>query len=1201
MKKIISFVLALILIFGTVCVASSEQTTIPTPDFAGKTNPARFLKDDGNTVYHAAHLTLHIGSKNCKVSADSVEVRDQIGSGTLLGHLEQADTFTLDEINGNWAKITVTRPAKTSRDSYEGMSGWVDADYMECPCSLDEYSSGRAHTVYSIGAAVKKGVNLRKNPSKESSLFASLKKGEQVEILSEYTGKDGKVWYRCRYQGKMGYIRSDMLEIAEKDIPEGIAQAAVPDGQANPDENTLPEEGTTAEDAPAYDHSWQKVYYDFILAKQYMAAQDPSEPEIYYDAFGNPYEINPYKAVAFGLYDWDQDGIPELFADNGAPDDGWSSAIVYAWSDGQIRSIGVLANRSGGPWITADAGYPGVLTESGNMGSFEMEYTLLSETGAFLSSYVYHESYNDPDEESEMPLEYPIITIQTPDTGLFSTIQNYGVIPICRYEAAGITEDNWNEFVFSAGADRSLLSPESVISGEAVIDSSSAGEYGLMIPSEEPQNENSSRQEQSTETAEWKEAYRQFISERKYFEHLVWNDPRFIDHDTSYSGAQDCYALHDLNLDGIPELLVCAYLDYEQDNAFTFENGAVKFLGCIGGDLDKDSIFYFNDLDYPGLFLTTGSWVTGIWHYSMESNVFTETDMGGTVIEEGPDDPYVADIWLKTDDPKLYKYLLDLITRQNQAGYASYLDWSRGRAEALLTDSDWEAFYASATAQTNALQANSPETGFPAGTEEETAQGSGEPQQDWIAAYGRFVLNEEYKSFGQIYYGNIWLSMFDLDGNGIPELLLYNGSDEESTAGTYVYTWSPAAGVVYVDEIFINDYYIGEAISQHPEKHGLVENRMSESGEAYLLYTMKDNRILTERISDGGWGYQRWYAEEQFRSISWDDFAVNAPFCLDILEVEETKHNETYVSGEPFTMTFTIKGGDAPYHVNYAWYSEKTDIDIERGSFDTNDSSITLTCVPRIHDDTLIVRIDVVDHYFRHNYTVYADHFFEERENAVTNNNSSSLIPYAVSLPMNSDWQEIQVKEDEKQIITGACLIRSGEQIAAAPAGTILGRYTFRTSQGLYPCRITLSKPEIPARLANALSECQSSWFLYRLENTKSDLYFDVLLIIPNSTYDIMEIVYQWYAEENRGFFDLRAPRPWWDFDWTENSLSGMIIEYPGIPDALIDLNGEPSMKDQITDAYFPVPEKYIDRILEFLHSDNPEELLDIGELNMPE
>ncbi len=184
-------------------------------------DPARFYNSDRNQAYHSEHLQEHLGSQSCKVSGNYIKIRTTAGGNKVVGHLEQADVFSLDELDGHWARITVLFSAKTSPDSRVGLTGWVDADYVECPCSRDEYYYGPTRTTYSRATITAKTANLRELPSKGSPNHAKISKGEQVDVLSEYTGnKDNKLWYRVRYGKQVGFIREDMLEITETGLTE---------------------------------------------------------------------------------------------------------------------------------------------------------------------------------------------------------------------------------------------------------------------------------------------------------------------------------------------------------------------------------------------------------------------------------------------------------------------------------------------------------------------------------------------------------------------------------------------------------------------------------------------------------------------------------------------------------------------------------------------------------------------------------------------------------------------------------------------------------------------------------------------------------------------------------------------------------------------------------------------------------------------
>lgn len=413
-----------------------------------------------------------------------------------------------------------------------------------------------------IGAAVKDGVNLREESSKNAALLASLKKGEQVEILGEQTGKDSRLWYRCRYEDKTGYIREDMLAVAEITLPEDAI--GNPDVQADPSGTIL---------------SWKQVYHDFILGKQYMASRDSSDPEIFSDPFGNTYDINPYKDVAFGLYDWNMDGIPELFADNGALDSGWSEALVYTCSDGQLVSLGCLSNRAGGPWVTVDPGYPGVLSMSGNMGFFTMEYTLLQGPESMAGEMVFSEDYNDP--ETGEPLEFPVITVLSSDTGLFSAIRAGGVIPVCQFEAGSLDESSWVDFLsVSVDTARLAMDPVSVIPDQAEIVSDQPRQEAEPGSPSEPVSTDSShfssaapvlRESWDGRNMEegnpgtfrsllldsmaypgtWKETYLKILkeNERAIRYHLTYYDEYSLD-----NGCSPGIIFRDITRDGIPEM-----------------------------------------------------------------------------------------------------------------------------------------------------------------------------------------------------------------------------------------------------------------------------------------------------------------------------------------------------------------------------------------------------------------------------------------------------------------------------------------------------------------------------------------------------------------------------------------------------------------------------------------------------------------------
>ena len=172
---------------------------------------ARFLSSDGNRSYHSSHLSQHLGMVDCRISANYLKVRTSANGSNVLGHVEQADTVELIELSGNWAHIRVTYSAPTSPDSWAGLEGWVDADYVECPCSSSTYYNNSFSGSYPEGEINSSGVNVRELPkSNQRSLF-TLSRGSYVVAMGSYL--DGGTYFVrvLTDNGRTGFVRQDMI------------------------------------------------------------------------------------------------------------------------------------------------------------------------------------------------------------------------------------------------------------------------------------------------------------------------------------------------------------------------------------------------------------------------------------------------------------------------------------------------------------------------------------------------------------------------------------------------------------------------------------------------------------------------------------------------------------------------------------------------------------------------------------------------------------------------------------------------------------------------------------------------------------------------------------------------------------------------------------------------------------------------------
>ena len=105
---------------------------------------ARSIETDADSAFHVTHLSLHLNTTECHATGNYIKVRTQPNRNKVVGHLEQADSFLLLAIEDNWAKIEVTVSDKASPNSWVGMTGWINADYIDCDCSTSAYHQGIA-------------------------------------------------------------------------------------------------------------------------------------------------------------------------------------------------------------------------------------------------------------------------------------------------------------------------------------------------------------------------------------------------------------------------------------------------------------------------------------------------------------------------------------------------------------------------------------------------------------------------------------------------------------------------------------------------------------------------------------------------------------------------------------------------------------------------------------------------------------------------------------------------------------------------------------------------------------------------------------------------------------------------------------------------------------------------------------------------
>ena len=101
---------------------------------------ARAISNASASAYHIAHLEQHLFTTDLHGTGNYLKIRELPMPSNVYGHLEQADQIILLELKNGYAKVVVTKSAATSPDSWVGLTGWVDADYLDCTCSDAQYS-----------------------------------------------------------------------------------------------------------------------------------------------------------------------------------------------------------------------------------------------------------------------------------------------------------------------------------------------------------------------------------------------------------------------------------------------------------------------------------------------------------------------------------------------------------------------------------------------------------------------------------------------------------------------------------------------------------------------------------------------------------------------------------------------------------------------------------------------------------------------------------------------------------------------------------------------------------------------------------------------------------------------------------------------------------------------------------------------------
>lgn len=97
-------------------------------------------------------------------------------------------------------------------------------------------------SIAAIGKVNENNIRMRKEPNTTSAIITNLYKNDEVEVL-EKTGD----WYKIKYEGKVGYMRSDLIDITSGTVVDAaVAASTAPTPTTTQTAGTTTTETTTS-------------------------------------------------------------------------------------------------------------------------------------------------------------------------------------------------------------------------------------------------------------------------------------------------------------------------------------------------------------------------------------------------------------------------------------------------------------------------------------------------------------------------------------------------------------------------------------------------------------------------------------------------------------------------------------------------------------------------------------------------------------------------------------------------------------------------------------------------------------------------------------------------------------------------------------------------------------------------------------------
>jgi len=280
------------------------------------------------------------------VDGNAVRLRKEPSSeARIITLLEKGKTGEiLEEVDG-WYKVTVG-----------ASTGWVSSDYFKkddaavVVNAVNEVVSELKNVVIDNDV-----VNIRKEPTTESSLLGQATKGQLLEVVGESKASDG-IWYKIKLdESSYGYVRSDLIT---SDVSQARSEGKITGSvvnirkEASTDSASLGKitEGTIVE-VNGIEGEWYKISYsskEGYIHSYYLELLTPTTSRSGVSSSKVRKVVDIVKSQVGKRYVWGATG-PNSFDCSGL--------MLYAY-----KQVGISLNR-----VSADQAQNGVAVSRSNL------------------------------------------------------------------------------------------------------------------------------------------------------------------------------------------------------------------------------------------------------------------------------------------------------------------------------------------------------------------------------------------------------------------------------------------------------------------------------------------------------------------------------------------------------------------------------------------------------------------------------------------------------------------------------------------------------------------------------------------------------------------------------------------------------------------------------------------------------------------